>query len=64
MALGQGAGGRPGVQELMGRSILPIFGLDNESATYPFVDLWGLPHGSMSRTEELCKAIPSDAECL
>ena len=64
MALGRGPDGRPGVQELMGRSILPMFGLDNESATYPFVDLWGGPHTTLSRVNELCRAIPSDMQCL
>ncbi|KAI9662585.1 MAG: hypothetical protein M1821_008752 [Bathelium mastoideum] len=64
MALGRGPDGRPGVQELMGRSILPMFGLDNESATYPFVDLWGGPHTTLSRVMELTKTIPSDMECL
>ncbi|ORY13235.1 hypothetical protein BCR34DRAFT_649291 [Clohesyomyces aquaticus] len=44
MALGRGDTQWPGVQDLLGKkSMLPIFGLDNESATYPFVDLWGLP---------------------
>lgn len=52
------------VQGLLGKSILPIFGLDNESATYPFVDLWGLPHGSLARLEGLCKLLPSNADCL
>lgn len=52
------------VQGLLGKSILPIFGLDNESATYPFVDLWGLPHGSYARLEGLCKLLPSNADCL
>jgi hypothetical protein len=47
------------------QTILPIFGLDNESATYPFVDLWGLPHGSPKRIELLFKLLPStDADCL
>jgi len=52
------------VQGLLGKSILPIFGLDNESATYPFVDLWGLPHGSYARLEGLCKLLPTNADCL
>ncbi|KAF2404068.1 hypothetical protein EJ06DRAFT_535462 [Trichodelitschia bisporula] len=65
MALGRGAnGGASTLRELLGRSVLPVFGLDNESATYPFVDLWGLPHGSVVRIEELCKLVPSDADCL
>lgn len=65
MALGRGDTQWPGIQDLLGKkSILPVFGLDNESATYPFVDLWGLPHGSISRAVELSNALPSDSECL
>jgi hypothetical protein len=65
MVLALGSGNREDdVQGLLGKSILPIFGLDNESATYPFVDLWGLPHGSYARLEGLCKLLPSNADCL
>ncbi|OSS49196.1 hypothetical protein B5807_05629 [Epicoccum nigrum] len=67
MQLGRGGDSQwaPGLQDLLGKkSMLPIFGLDNESATYPFVDLWGLPHGSISRATELANALPSDSECL
>ncbi|KAF2000568.1 hypothetical protein P154DRAFT_465791 [Amniculicola lignicola CBS 123094] len=65
MALGKGDSQWPGVQDLLGKkNMLPIFGLDNESATYPFVDLWGLPHGSITRATELANAFPTDAECL
>ncbi|OCK96448.1 uncharacterized protein K441DRAFT_551901 [Cenococcum geophilum 1.58] len=65
MALGRGDTQWPGIQDLLGKkSILPVFGLDNESATYPFVDLWGLPHGSISRAVELSNALPNDSECL
>lgn len=64
MALGQGDREQPSVQEILGRSILPIFGLDNETATYPFVDLWGLAHGSLARAQELAKTIPTDSQCL
>jgi hypothetical protein len=52
------------VRELLDKSILPLFGLDSQSATYPFVYLWGLPHGSLSRIDELCKLLPSDADIL
>jgi hypothetical protein len=52
------------VRDLLDKSILPIFTLDNESATYPFVDLWGLPHASSERVEKLCALLPSDSECL
>lgn len=63
MALGGGRS-EDAIEGLLGKSILPIFGLDNESATYPFVDLWGVPHGSYTRLEGLCKLLPSDADCL
>jgi len=62
VALGSGSGET--IRELLHRSVLPLFGLDNQSATYPFVDLWGLPHGSLSRIDELCKLLPSDADIL
>jgi hypothetical protein len=52
------------MRELLGKSILPLFGLDNQSATYPFVDLWGVPHDSSSRINELCKLLPTDADSL
>ncbi|KIW74379.1 hypothetical protein Z517_12319 [Fonsecaea pedrosoi CBS 271.37] len=51
-------------QDVLGKSILPLFGLDNESATYPFVDLWGLPHGSYARLQAMCRLLPTDADCL
>ncbi|WPH00402.1 Hypothetical protein R9X50_00322900 [Acrodontium crateriforme] len=52
------------VQELLGKSVLSLFGMDNESSTYPFVDLWGLPHASLQRAEELAKALPNDQQLL
>ncbi|KAJ4346595.1 uncharacterized protein N0V89_010526 [Didymosphaeria variabile] len=65
MALGKGDSQFQGLQDVLGKkSMLPIFGLDNETATYPFVDLWGLPHGSIQRAQELANALPNDAECL
>lgn len=65
VALAQTSDKDSAVQDLLNKSILPIFGLDNESATYPFVDLWGLPHGSFQRVELLSKVLPaSDSECM
>ena len=63
LELGQG-NGVDSVQQLFGQSILPIFALDNDTATYPFVDLWGLPHGSIVRIQQLCQVLPSDADIL
>ncbi|KAM7200367.1 C6 transcription factor [Naviculisporaceae sp. PSN 640] len=52
------------VRDLLDKSVLPIFTLENDSTTYPFVDLWGLPHASPVRVEKLCTMLPSDSECL
>ncbi|KAF2457635.1 hypothetical protein BDY21DRAFT_344402 [Lineolata rhizophorae] len=65
MALGRRNNGNEAeFKEILGKSILPLFGLDNESSTYPFVDLWGLPHGSITRVEQLCSTLPGDSECM
>ena len=64
MALGQGNQEQSSLQGVLGKSMLPIFGLDNETATYPFVDLWGLAHGSLAKAEQLAKTIPADSQCL
>ena len=55
---------RDNAQDALYNSVLPIFGLDNETATYPFVDLWGLPHGSPVRIQQLSTMLPKDADCL
>lgn len=52
------------MQKLLSNSFLPVFGLDNESATYPFVDLWGVPFGSFERIELLCRLLPSTDDCM
>lgn len=63
-ALGKGNDYSQKVKQVFGNSaLLPIFGLDNESATYPFVSLWGYQEAS-TRVSELRKVLPSDAECL
>lgn len=64
LQVNQGNAERSQIQEMLGKTVLPIFGLDNESATYPFVDLWGLPHGSLTRAQELAKALPGDQQLL
>ncbi|KAI9725162.1 MAG: hypothetical protein M1828_003504 [Chrysothrix sp. TS-e1954] len=62
-ALRKGDGLRPKVQEIFGQSMLPLFGLDNESATYPFVSLFG-NQPAPARISELRKVLPEDGECL
>lgn len=58
------AGSTPAVQEVFGNNVLPLFGLDNENATYPFISLWGNPQGAAGRIQELQKALPSDTDCI
>ncbi|KAJ9303289.1 transcriptional regulator family: Fungal Specific TF [Paecilomyces variotii] len=49
-------------QALLEGGILPKLGLDNESATYPFVDLWS-SDTSFFDVNALCGALPSDQQC-
>ena len=50
------------LQALLEGGILPKLGLDNESATYPFVDLWSSDMSSFD-TRALCSALPGDKQC-
>jgi hypothetical protein len=66
VALAEDDDGEAGsVEKVLNKSIVPMFGLTNESAVYPFVDLWGIPHGSFKRLQLLCRIIPNnDLECI
>jgi hypothetical protein len=44
--------------------MLPAFVLGNESAMYPFVDLFTLQFGSHTKLKKLYDMIPDDAECI
>ncbi|KAE8154236.1 hypothetical protein BDV25DRAFT_121771 [Aspergillus avenaceus] len=50
------------LQALLEGGILPKLGLDNESATYPFVDLWSSDMSSFD-ISAVCSALPSDQQC-
>lgn len=50
------------LQALLEGGILPKLGLDNESATYPFVDLWSSDMSTFDVTA-VCSALPSDQQC-
>ncbi|KAM5453570.1 hypothetical protein MaudCBS49596_002773 [Microsporum audouinii] len=57
-------GGSPkeATQALLEGGLLPKLGLDNETATYPFIDLWS----SDSTTYDIrsvCAALPDDNQC-
>lgn len=47
---------------LLEKDILPNLGLDNETTTYPFVDLWSTD-SSMQDVSGLLKALPDDGVC-
>jgi hypothetical protein len=50
------------LQTLLEDGILPKLGLDNESATYPFVDLWSSDMSTFD-ISAVCSALPTDQEC-
>ncbi|OAP61621.1 hypothetical protein AYL99_03824 [Fonsecaea erecta] len=62
MGLGRSKTAQDTAKSLLEENILPKLGLDNESATYPFVDLWSTD-SSMQDVNGLCKAIPDDELC-
>lgn len=49
-------------QALLEGGILPKLGLDNESMTYPFVDLWSAETSTFDITA-VCNALPDDIQC-
>jgi Fungal Zn(2)-Cys(6) binuclear cluster domain len=49
-------------QALVEGGILPKLGLDNETATYPFVDLWSSDTSTFD-ISAICGALPSDQQC-
>lgn len=48
-------------QALLEGGILPKLGLDNETATYPFVDLWSSDTSSFD-VNAVCNALPNDEQ--
>lgn len=53
---------RNAAKTLLEENILPKLGLDNETATYPFVDLWSTEPSTFN-VHGLVKALPDDAHC-
>ena len=54
--------GRDQAHALWEGGILPKLGLDNESATYPFVDLWSSDMSTFDMSA-VCNALPADQQC-
>lgn len=50
------------LQALLDGGILPKLGLDNESATYPFVDLWSSDMSTFD-IRAVCGILPEDQKC-
>ena len=48
---------------LLVEDVLPKLGLDNETSTYPFVDLWSTDASEWD-VGALCRTLPSDAHCI
>ncbi|ETN36344.1 uncharacterized protein HMPREF1541_08621 [Cyphellophora europaea CBS 101466] len=62
MGLGRDQSTQDSAVSLLNDNILPKLGLDNDSVTYPFVDLWSTDN-SIKDIDGLCSAIPSDELC-
>lgn len=61
-SLGRDESAHESALSLLNDNILPKLGLDNDSVTYPFVDLWSTDN-SMKDIDGLCSAIPADDLC-
>ena len=62
MGLGRTKEAQDNAVHLLKDNILPNLGLDNDSVTYPFVDLWSTDN-SIKDIDGLCSAIPADNLC-
>ena len=62
MGLGRTKSSQEAAKTILENDVLPKLGLDNESSTYPFVDLWSTRADSYD-IGGLCRAIPDDALC-
>jgi hypothetical protein len=62
MGLQSSKSSRDAAKTLLEENILPKLGLDNETATYPFVDLWST-EASTFDVQGLVRALPDDARC-
>ena len=62
MGLGRIKSAQDNARGILEENILPKLGLDNESVTYPFVDLWSTDN-SIKDINGLCSAIPDDQLC-
>ena len=62
VGLGRSNDSQDAARTVLGENVLPKLGLDNETATYPFVDLWATDATS-NDINRLCAALPDDRLC-
>ncbi|KAI5288396.1 hypothetical protein KEM54_005240 [Ascosphaera aggregata] len=60
--------GHPGTSQdttnaLLEGGILPKLGLDNDSTTYPFIDLWSSSNPAIFDLDAVCAVLPDDDSC-
>ncbi|KAL9110725.1 MAG: hypothetical protein Q9227_004717 [Pyrenula ochraceoflavens] len=63
MGLGRTKSSQDAARSVLETNILPNLGLDNETATYPFVDLWSTD-ASNHDINGLLKLLPDDRRCV
>ena len=59
MGLGRTRSSQEAAKTLLEENILPKLGLDNETSTYPFVDLWSTDASAWD-VSALCRTLPDD----
>ena len=62
MGLGRTKSSQEAARTLLEENILPKLGLDNETSTYPFVDLWSTDASAWD-VSALCRTLPDDEHC-
>ena len=62
MGLGRSKSSQEAAKSVLEEDVLPKLGLDNENATYPFVDLWSTDQ-STNNVNGLCSTLPDDSLC-
>ena len=63
VGLGRTKSSQEAARTLLEENVLPKLGLDNETSTFPFVDLWS-SDASEWDVGALCKTLPNDEYCL
>jgi hypothetical protein len=62
IGLGRKQSTQEAAKTVLVEDVLPKLGLDNETSTYPFVDLWSTDASEWD-VGALCRTLPGDAQC-